>query len=41
MALFQRKSGEPVKKRDPDKPAPDPRIYGRHYTRPAAAGSAA
>ena len=25
-------------KHDPGKPAPDPRIYGRHYTRPVAVG---
>ena len=24
--------------RDPTKPAPDPRIWGRHYTRPVAVG---
>ncbi len=34
MSLFQRKSGQPVKKRNPNAPVPDPRIYGRHYTGP-------
>ena len=38
MALFQRKSGQPVKKRNPNAPVPDPRIYGRHYTGPPRLG---
>ncbi len=32
MALLRRKTAGP---RDPSRPAPDPRIYGRHYTGPS------
>ncbi len=35
MALFRRSSSRAPVKRDASAPAPDPRIYGRHYTGPS------